>query len=211
MEHKNVYIYVQDTWSDWEAGYAIAELNSGRFFKSKGERIPVKTVGLTKDPITTAGGVSIIPDLTLEAVTVESSAMLILVGGETWQDPKHQPVVAKAKALLDANVNVAAICGASGALAEAGLLDHRPHTSDSIEFLKMVAPHYNGDAYYKDDRAVSDGNLITASAAGPLEFARSILQRLEVFSDEALEAWYNYFNTGDARYFFALMSTLPQN
>lgn len=81
MQQQNVYVYVQDTWSDWEAGYAIAELNSGRFFKNKGERIPVKTVGLTKDPITTAGGVNIIPDLTLEAVTVDSSAMFILVGG----------------------------------------------------------------------------------------------------------------------------------
>ncbi len=208
---KKVYIYVQDTWSDWEAGYVIAELNSGRFFKNKGERLVVKAVGLTKDQITTMGGMSIIPDLTLRAVTAESSAMLILVGGETWQDPKHEPVVAKAKELLDAKGNVAAICGATGGLAEAGLFDHRPHTSNGIEYLKMVAPHYKGDAYYKEDRAVSDGNLITASSAGPLQFARYILQRLEVFSDEALEAWYNYFNTGEVRYFFALISALPRD
>jgi putative intracellular protease/amidase len=208
---KRVYVYVQDTWSDWEAGYVTAELNSGRFFKNKSERLLVKTVGLTKDPITTMGGMSIIPDLTLRAVTVESSTMLILVGGDTWQDSKHQPVVAKVKELLDANANVAAICGSTSALAEAGLFDHRPHTSNSIEYLKMVAPHYKGHEYYKDDRAVSDGNLITASSAGPLEFARYILQRLEVFSDDALEAWYNYFNTGEARYFFALMSAVPKN
>src|ERR687888_406138 len=126
MDQKKVYIYVQDTWSDWEAGYATAELNTGRFFKKKGERIIVKTVGLTKDPITTMSGMSITPDLTLKAVTVESSAMLILVGGDTWQDPKHQPVVAKAKELLEANGNVAAICGATSALAEAGLFDNRP-------------------------------------------------------------------------------------
>ena len=211
MEHKSVYVYVQDTWSDWEGGSVTAELNSGRFFKNKGERLPVKTVGLTKDPITTMGSMSIIPDLTLKAVTVESSAMLMLAGGDTWQDPKHEPVVEKVKALLDANANVAAICGSTSALAEAGLFDHRPHTSNGIEYLKMVAPHYKGDAYFQDDRAVSDGNLITASSAGPLQFARYILQRLEVFSDEALEAWYNYFNTGEARYFFALMSALPKN
>jgi putative intracellular protease/amidase len=211
VKQKKVYVYVQDTWSDWEAGYVTAELNSGRFFKNKGERLIVQTVGLTKDPITTMGGVSITPDLTLKAVTAESSAMLILVGGDTWQDPKHEPVVTKVKKLLDANGNVAAICGATSALAEAGLFDHRPHTSNGIDYLKMVAPHYKGDAHYKDDRAVSDGNLITASSAGPLQFARYILQRLEVFSDEALEAWYNYFNTGEARYFFALMSALPKN
>ena len=211
MTARRVYVYVQDTWSDWEAGYVMAELNTGRFFENKGERLPVKTVGLTKDPITTMGGASITPDLTLRAVTVESSAMLILVGGDTWQDPKHQPVVEKARLLLDAGSNVAAICGATSALAEAGLFDDRPHTSNGIQYLKMVAPHYQGDKYYKDERAVADGNLITASSAGPLQFARYILERLEVFSDEALEAWYNYFNTGEAKHFFALMSALPES
>jgi len=208
VKQKTAYVYVQDTWSDWEAAYAIAELNTGRFFKKKGERLPVKTVGLTKDPITTAGGVKIVPDATVEAVTVDSSAVLILVGGETWNDPRHQPVVAKAKDLLEAHANVAAICGATGALAEAGLFDHRPHTSNGIEYLKMVAPHYKGHAHHTADRAVSDGNLITASSAGALQFARFILQRLGVFSDKALEAWYDYFNTGEARHFFALMSAV---
>ena len=190
MNQKTVYVYVQDTWSDWEAGYVMAELNTGRFFQNNGERIPVKTVGLNREPVKTLGGMSILPDVTFDAVSVESSAMLILVGGDTWQDPKHQAVVAKAKMLLDAKGNVAAICGATSALAEAGLFDQRPHTSNGIDYLKGVAPHYKGDAYYREDRAVADGNLITASSAGALQFARLILQRLEVFSNEALEAWY---------------------
>lgn len=78
---KIAYLYVQDTWSDWEAGYAIAELNSGRFFKNKGQRIPVKTVAVNKDPVKTMGGVTIIPDITIEEVSPESTAVLILVGG----------------------------------------------------------------------------------------------------------------------------------
>jgi len=28
---KTIYVYVQDTMADWEAGYALAELHSGRF------------------------------------------------------------------------------------------------------------------------------------------------------------------------------------
>lgn len=210
MDQKTVYVYVQDTWSDWEPGYALAELNSGRFFKNQGKRLPVKTVGATLEAITTMGGVHISPDVTLDAVTPESSAMLILVGGDTWQDPKNQGVIAKAKHLMDANCPVAAICGATSALAEAGVFDHRPHTSNGLDYLKGVAPHYRGEAYYQDERAVADGNLITASSAGPLQFARYILQRLDVFSNEALEAWYNYFNTGESSYFFALMNALPK-
>jgi len=30
---KTVYIYLQDSLADWEAGYVIAELHSGRFFQ----------------------------------------------------------------------------------------------------------------------------------------------------------------------------------
>jgi hypothetical protein len=39
MNQQKVYVYVQDTWSDWEAGYITAELNTGRFFRNKGERL----------------------------------------------------------------------------------------------------------------------------------------------------------------------------
>ncbi len=30
---KTVYVYLQEGLADWEAGYAVAELHSGRFFK----------------------------------------------------------------------------------------------------------------------------------------------------------------------------------
>jgi len=204
------YLYVQDTWSDWEAGYAIAELNSGRFFKAKGHRIPVKTVSATKDPVTTMGGVRIIPELTVNDVTPESCAVLILVGGDTWQNPIHQPIAQKAKELLDVGSNVAAICGSTSALANVGVFDARSHTSNALEYLKMAAPNYKGEAHYSNNKAVADDNLITASSAGQLLFARHILAKLDVFSEEALDAWYNYFDTGDPKYFGHLMESLPK-
>lgn len=210
-KQQSAYVYVQDTWSDWEAAYIMAELNSGRFFKTRGERIPVKTVGIDSTPITTMGGARITPDTTVSAINSETSAVLILVGGDTWQDPKHQPIIDKMKELLNAGANVAAICGSTAALAEAGVLDNRPHTSNALEYLKMVAPNYKGDAHYQDQKAVLDGNLITANSAGSLLFARYILERLEVFSPDALRAWYDYFDTGESRHFFDLMKALPQN
>jgi len=211
MTKKFAYIYVQDTLSDWEIGYVAAELNSGRFFKTKGRNIPVKTVGITRRPITTMGGVTITPDATVNEVTIESSALLIVAGGDTWQNPIHQPVIEKIKELLDAGANVAAICGATAALANAGIFDNRPHTSNTLEYLKMMAPHYKGAAYYQDKKAVADGNLITANSAGSLLFARYILDKLDVFSSEALKAWYDYFDTGEAAHFFTLMKTLPKD
>lgn len=207
---KAAYVYVQNTLSDWEPGYVTAELNSGRYFKNKGERIEVMTVGVTTDSVVTAGGMTITPDTTLDTVTANSSAMFMLLGADNWSDPQHQPAIDKARELLEAGANVAAICGATGALANAGFFDHRSHTSNAPEYLKMIAPNYRGEAYFKQKRAIKDGNLITASSAGPLEYARLVIEELEVFSPEVLDAWYQYFDTGDPQYFFTLMQALPQ-
>jgi putative intracellular protease/amidase len=207
---RSAYLYVLDTLSDWEPGYAIAELNSGRFFKERGGRVSVRTVGVGREPVTTMGGVEITPEVSVSDVRPENTAVLMLAGADTWDEPQHDAVLQKVEELLDAGANVAAICGATGALANAGVFDHRPHTSNSPQYLEMVAPRYRGQAHYVEARAVADGNLITADSSGQLLWAKYILEQLGVFSDESLEAWYRYFDTGDAPHFFALMQSLPQ-
>jgi putative intracellular protease/amidase len=208
---KNTYVYILDTMADWELGYVIAELNSGRYFKPQAERIPVRTVGATNEPITTLGGMTIIPDTVIDAITSATAAGLLLPGADVWHEPKHTAVIEKAKELLGNGVIVAAICGATSALARAGLFDSRPHTSNSLDYLKMVAPDYRGEDWYQDQPVVADGNLITASSAGGLLFARYTLAQLDVFSKETLTAWYNYHHTGETRYFYELMQTLPEH
>lgn len=207
---QSAHLYVLDTLSDWEPGYAVAELNSGRFFSQPGQRIPVRTVGVSEDPITTMGGVEITPEVSVSDVTPDNTSVLLLVGADTWDEPQHASVLQKAIELLDAGTNVAAICGATGALANVGVFDDRPHTSNSPQYLDMVAPKYQGHAHYVEARAVADGNLITADSSGQLLWAKYVLERLGVFSDESLESWYRYFDTGDAHHFFALMQSLRQ-
>jgi putative intracellular protease/amidase len=208
---KYVYLYVLDTLSDWEPGYATAELNSGRFFRTRGRRLHVKTVGATREAITTMGGMKIVPDAVLKDVSPESTAMFIVAGADTWFDPAQEPALEKVTELLAAGANVAAICGATGALANAGAFDQRPHTSNGLAYLDLFAKRYQGRAHYVDALAVADRNLITAGSAGSLLFAKYILERLDVFSEDTLEAWYNYFNTGDEKHFFAMMQSLPKS
>ncbi|MFD2706750.1 DJ-1/PfpI family protein [Salibacterium lacus] len=204
----NVYYYVLETLSDWELGYVTAELHSGRYFKKQSPHVSVKTVGSTKDPITTMGGLTVAPDITVDEIIAEPSAVLLLPGADTWDDQKHTPIIEKAVELLECGAIVAAICGATTALAEAGVLDGRIHTSNSLEYLNMVSSNYNGQQYYKDVKAIADGELITGSSAGGLLFAGIVLEKLDVFAEDTLEAWYNYFNTGDATYFYTLLKTL---
>lgn len=102
-----------------------------------------------------------------------------------------------------------AICGATAALAGAGLLDNRPHTSNGPGFLEMFSPGYKGQDFYIDKPSVADNNLITAGSAGALLWAKQIIGHLNVFQPDTLESWYAYFTTGKPEHFFALMQTLP--
>ena len=106
---------------------------------------------------------------------------------------------------------VGAICGATTALANFGLLDNRRHTSNGQGFLEMFSPTYKGQNFYIDEPSVADNNLITANPTGSLLWARQIIERLGVFQSDTLEFWYEYFSTGKAESFYALMQTLPPN
>ena len=203
-----VYVYVLDTLADWELGYVTAELSSKRFFRKGAPEVSVKTVAISKEPIKTMGGLTVVPDCTIDDVMVNEKSVLLLPGANTWDNPKHGTIIKKAGELLSAGAMVCAICGATAALANAGLLDQRPHTSNGAGYLEMVSPGYKGQKFFVDAPSVADHNLITASSTGALLWAKQILERLDVFQHNTLEAWYAYFRTNEAQHFFALMQTL---
>lgn len=204
-----VYVYVMDTLADWEIGYVTAELHSGRFFRADAPEARMKTVGRTLEPVRTMGGLTVLPDCTVDDIAVDAQSVLLLPGGNMWDRPEQGAIIRKATELLSVGATVCAICGATVALAHAGLLDDRPHTSNGEGFLDMMCPGYRGQRYYVAEPSVVDGNLITASGTGALLWAKQIIERLGVFRADTLEAWYAYFSTGEARHFFALMQSLP--
>jgi len=202
MEQQTVHLFVLDTMADWETGYAVAGINQPTFQTQPG-RYAIRTVGLTRDPVRTMGGLTIVPDLSLDEVTPRESAMLILPGAIAWDEGDIAAPVEKAREFLAAGVPVAAICGATAGLARHGVLDGRPHTSNAPEYLAM-APGYAGQAHYVSEPAVRDGDLITAGGTAPVHFAREIFERLELYAPEVLDAWFALHTTGDASAFYAL-------
>lgn len=204
-----IYVYILDTFADWELGQVTAELNSGRFFKKDAQSVSVKTVSCSKEPIKSMGGMTIVPDCLIDDIIVGEDSVLLLPGADTWSEPKHGAIIEKAEELLSLGAAVGAICGATVALANAGLLDNRPHTSNGPGFLEMFVPNYRGQEFYVDQPSTAANNLITASSTGSLLWAKQIIQQLDVFQPDTLEAWYDYFSTGKSEHFYALMQTLP--
>jgi putative intracellular protease/amidase len=197
---RTVHLAVYDTLADWEVGHLLVELRTGRF---TGTPFSVLTVAQSRDPVTTMGGVRIVPDMLLADLDPADSDLLVLPGAGIWDAGGGQAFAAAAARFLDAGVPVAAICGATAGLARAGLLDDREHTSAAPEYL--AATGYAGGDHYVDARAVVDGNLITAGPQSPVQFARAALQRLGLASEPTLEAYEGVFHRGDAAAFGALM------
>ena len=191
MAGKSVHLYVLDSFADWEPSYAVARLNDPAWQKEPG-RYRVRTVADSWSRVRSMGGLSVVPDIVVEDLIPETSALLILPGANTWESGAGAGAVAKAAEFLAAGVPVAAICGATFGLAQAGLLDRRRHTSNSLEFLKGAAG-YRGAAQYVDARVVSEDGLITAPAVGSVEFAAAIFRQLEVFEPDVIDGWERLF------------------
>jgi putative intracellular protease/amidase len=202
MTENTVHVAIYDTLADWEVGLATAHLNKA-WLQRRTPPLQVRYVGVGA-PITTMGGMRVIPDVALADLRPENSLMLILPGSDIWNTDVFVPFAEKARTFLDAGVPVAAICGATGGLALAGLLDDRKHTSNAAEFLAMLG--YAGANNYVDEPAVIDGDLITGSSVAPVEFARAILERLDAYEPAVLESWFKLFGKRDPAGFHELMA-----
>jgi putative intracellular protease/amidase len=195
MTTQTVHVFVFDSLADWEASYAIAGINRPATPEAAG-RYRVRTVGLTRAAVTTMGGMRVLPDLTLEELDPAESALLILPGGDAWDAGELTEVLPHVARFRAAGVPVAAVCGATAALARAGFLDTVRHTSNAAEYL--TATGYGGAALYEEAEAVADGGVITAGAIGALEFAATVFRALELYPNEVIEAWYQLYKRGDA-------------
>ena len=203
-----VYIYILNTLADWEIGYLTAELNSGRYLDKTRPPVEIITIGNTTEPIKTMGGITITPDENIDNIKFEEDDLLILPGADTWTEEENKKIIDIVSSIINEKVIIAAVCGATIALANRGILNNRKHTSNDIEVLKMFCPEYIGENFYLNQPAVTDDNLITASGIAPLEFSYEILKRTNLMKTETLEAWYQLYKTKESMYFYALMESI---
>jgi len=192
-----------DTMADWEIGYLTAYTGRTEHQAEPGA-VRLRTVGLTREPVRTVGGLTLVPDVSLSELDLEDSAMLVLPGADTWAEPAQGAWLDEARRFLDAGTPVAAICGATYALAAAGFLDDRPHTGPDRDFLASTG--YAGTAHYVDDLVVTDGDLITASPVAPVEFAAAIFARLGMYEPGVLASWHKLYGDQDGQGFHELMA-----
>jgi len=171
MPRQTAFVFVFDGFADWEPASALAELRRTFGFETK-------TIGLSRDPVLSMGGLRVVPDLALAEFETDTAAILILPGGDSWMGVHHTEITGAIRAMERDHRPIAGICAATLALAHAGVLDDRMHTSNGAGFIEKFVPAYTGASFYRAAPAITDGSVITASGLAPVAFAAEIFRIL---------------------------------
>ncbi len=183
------YLLIFDGMADWEAAHALCEIN-------KSGKYEVVTVGFSAAPVSTMGGLRIVPATTLKDVNPDDACILIMPGGEMWEQSTDEEITILLHHLNARQVPIGAICGATLAIARAGLTRERRHTSNAKEYLKAMVPDYEDENFYAYVLAVTDQKIITASGLGSVEFGREIIRELGIYSEADTQVWFEMFKHG---------------
>lgn len=195
MKKEEILFVLLNEFADWEGTYIATSLNLG-VKPGRPTNYTVRTLSVTKEPVTSIGGFKILPDYDLNTLP-ENHAGLVLIGGMSWFTPEAAQLVPIVEKAIGENKLVAGICNASVFLGANGYLNNAKHTSNGLDYLKQYAGEkYTGEAYYINKQAVKDGNIVTANGTAPLEFCREILYALKADTPEIIEEAYRFYTNG---------------
>ncbi len=184
--HLNAAVVVFDGIATWQVAVALASLRRAAGFR-------VLTIGFGHLPVLADTGMRVLPERTMDECGLEGVDVLVVPGGELWQ---RGPIASMTAFLHRARLvqcGVAAIGTGVVALANAGLLDARPHSSDGLDdggtWLANRAPSYRGHVHHRPKPVTSDHDLITATGRSTIEFAAALLAGPAEFDPDQLDAW----------------------
>ena len=180
METKKCAIFIFDRYADWEPALAIAGLRTYGGYQ-------VDSFSLMGESIISMGGLQVLPARKMSEISAEDYDLLILPGGEAWEQGGNEEITPLISEFYRAGKLVAAICGATVLLAKEGLLNTVPHTSNMPGYLKENAATYQGESFYQLKPCVRHENLLTANGAGMIEFAHEIFRACGIFDEATLE------------------------
>lgn len=195
---KVVLFFVLDLYADWEAAYASSLINH----LGKGQ-YTVKTVSLTKAPVSSLGGFTLLPDYDIYSTPDFSG--LVLIGGLSWRNEEIaryiEPLVRKA---YTGGKVLGAICDAVSFLGKQGMLNHVKHTANSLSDLQeWCGDNYSGADNFQISQAVRNANIITANGTAALEFAKEMLFALDIAEGNKIQEWIDFHKLG------ALQAPMP--
>ncbi len=157
-------------FADWET--ALLNAGAREFY-----RVETLFASAGGEPITSLGGMQVMPHLALDAINVSEVDAVLVNGGTVWQTPAAPDLAPLLRNARDAGKVVGGICDGVTALARAGVLDDRRHTANGPESLPDTG--YVGGAHFiNSPRAVLDRRIVTAPGTAPVSFMGAVFEAL---------------------------------
>lgn len=180
------YILVYESFANFEVVLA------SHFLKTEGEII---TVGLSKEPVHSGEGFTILPDVTVAEVDPKEVDALIIPGGRPDVLEEADDLLALIKAAQDNDAAIAAICSGVLQLARAGILVGKKFTT-TLNHEDYDA--FEGATYINEPLTLAD-NIITAKANAYVDFALTLGEMMDIFGDdddyEATVEFFKFFKS----------------
>jgi len=189
MKNRSCYLFLFEGFADWEPAIVTAGLNTYSDFE-------IRTFSVDGKSVKSMGNLTINPDLRLEDVNISDFDLIILPGGNKWEEGGNTEISQLIKNTFNNGKTIAAICAATTFLAKLGIYSHINHTSNGLDYLKKQVPGYAGDSRYINEPCVMDKNVITANGAAMIEFAYNIFKQFGIMKKEELVWWLNLYKSG---------------
>jgi putative intracellular protease/amidase len=171
MEKRNCAIFIFDGFADHEVALTLASLR-------KTGDCSIETFSTIGQTVTSMSGLRVTPHTSLPNMCPEDYDLLLLPGGEKWEKGDNLDIFPLIKATIGRQL-IAATSEGTLALADLGLLDHIPHTSNFPGYLQQYCPDYEGAHLYRRQPLVHAGNIITINLFR--YFAENIFSSHELF------------------------------
>lgn len=166
------YILIYETFAQFEV------VLTNYFMKTKSE---IVTVGIDKKEVNSWEGFKTIPHLTIEEVDINDVDLFVLPGGEPDKLFGIDQLYVLLNKLYQNDKVLAAICAAPVHFAKAGILDNHNYTT-TLPLNEFKS--FNKEKFV-DQNVVVDNNIITAKAAGYVDFALEVGKKMNIFKDKA--------------------------
>ena len=201
---RTIALYTTETMADWEYAYLTTQIAGAEQLKPG--RFRLLLVGDGLEAVRTLGNLPLTPEAdldTLQALADDGSLAALVIPGGDHYEAGHERLIEAVGRLVDQEIPVAAICGATLLLARGSFLDERRHTSNAASYLE--ASGYRGGAHYVETPVVTDRDVTTASGIYAVPFTAEVMRITGLVSDAMADAWEQVFLSAREDDYMALM------
>ena len=201
---RTIALYATETMADWEYAYLTTQIAGAEQLKPGRFRLLLVGDGLKS--VRTLGNLPLTPEAdldTLQALADDGSLAALVIPGGDHYEAGHDRLIEAVGRLVDQEIPVAAICGATLLLARSGFLDERCHTSNAAQYLE--ASGYRGGTHYVETPVVTDRRVTTASGIHAVPFTAEVMRITGLVPDAMAHAWEQVFLSAREDDYMALM------